>query len=107
MKMIVTIVHRDDARDLLNSLMERDFRATMVGTTGGFLREGNATIFIGTDRVAEALHIIDQNCHTRAQLVNPLPSVMEPGELYMPHPIEVQVGGAIIFVLNVERFERF
>jgi uncharacterized protein YaaQ len=107
MKMVVVIVQSADARSLLNGLMERGFRATMVASTGGFLREGNATIFIGTEWVEEAMRVIGQNCHTRTQLVNPLPLVMEPGELYMPHPIEVQVGGAIIFVLDVERFERF
>ena len=107
MKMVVAIVQSADARSLLNGLIERDFRATVVATTGGFLREGNSTIFIGTDRVEEAVRIITANCHTRTQLVNPLPSVMEPGELYMCHPIEVQVGGAIIFVLDVERLERF
>ncbi|MBC7257555.1 MAG: cyclic-di-AMP receptor, partial [Chloroflexi bacterium] len=32
---------------------------------------------------------------------------MEPGELYMPNPIEVQVGGAVILVLDVERLVRF
>jgi uncharacterized protein YaaQ len=32
---------------------------------------------------------------------------MEPGELYMPYPVEVEVGGATVFILGVERFERF
>ena len=53
------------------------------------------------------LEIIKRNCHTRTQYVNPLPPVMEPGELYMPNPVEVQVGGAVIFVLDVERLVRF
>ena len=107
MKIIIGIVQNDDSRNLLNHLMEAGFRATVIATTGGFLREGNSTILIGTDRVDEAIRIITENCHTRTQLVNPLPSVMEPGELYMPHPIEVQVGGAIVFVMDVEQFEKF
>jgi uncharacterized protein YaaQ len=77
--------------------------------TGGFLREGNATILVGTDddKVDEALATIRENCHTRTQYVNPLPPIMEPGELYMPTPIEVEVGGATVFVLGVERAEKF
>ncbi|HEX2987961.1 MAG TPA: cyclic-di-AMP receptor, partial [Chloroflexota bacterium] len=46
------------------------------------------------------------SCNTRTQYINPLPPVMEPGEFYMPYPVEVQVGGATVFVLNVERWER-
>jgi uncharacterized protein YaaQ len=108
MKLIITIVHSDDADQLLQALSERGFRSTKISTTGGFLREGRATILVGTDddKVDEVLSVVRQNCHTRTEYVNPLPPVMEPGELYMPNPVEVEVGGATIFVLDVARFER-
>ncbi len=108
MKLVLTIVHSDDADQLTQALKEHGFRCTKISTTGGFLREGNATILIGTEEehVDEALAVIRQNCHTRTEYVNPLPPVMEPGELYMPNPVEVQVGGATIFVLDVARYEK-
>ena len=109
MKLIMSIVHNDDARPLIDTLMRSGYRATMISTTGGFLREGNATIFVGTEdeRIDEVLGIIRENCHTRTQHVNPLPPVMEPGEMYLPTPIEVEVGGATVFVIDVDRFERY
>lgn len=109
MKLIMSIVNSDDARPLLEVLSRKGYRATMVSTTGGFLKEGNSTVLIGVedDLVQSVLDLISENCHTRKQFVNPLPPIMEPGELYMPSPIEVQVGGATVFVLDVERFERF
>lgn len=109
MKLIVSIVNSDDARGLLDQLVNRGFRATVISTTGGFLREGNTTIFIGVEdeKVDEVLRLIKQSSHTRTQYVSPLPPIMEPGELYTPNPIEVQIGGATVFVLDVERFERF
>ncbi len=109
MKLIMSIVHSDDARGLLDTLSRHGHRATMISTTGGFLREGNATIFVGTDddKVDEVLALIKASCHTRTQYVNPLPPVLEPGELYIPPPVEVEVGGATVFVLDVDRFERF
>ena len=109
MKLIMSIVHNDDTRSLIDALMQGGYRATKISTTGGFLREGNATIFVGTqdEKVEEVLNIIRENCHTRSQHVNPLPPVMEPGEMYLPTPIEVEVGGAIVFVINVDRFERY
>lgn len=109
MKLVMSIVNNEDARPLTDALLRRGHRATVISTTGGFLREGNATIFVGTEdeKVTEVLGIIRENCHTRTQHVNPLPPVMEPGEMYLPTPIEVQVGGATVFVINVDQFERY
>ena len=89
--------------------MRQGHRATLVSTTGGFLREGNATIFIGTpaESLEEVLDTIRQNCHTRTKYVNPLPPVMEPGEMYLPNPVEVEVGGATVFVVDVARSEKY
>ena len=108
MKLIASIVNGDDAHELTESLKRGGFQSTKISTTGGFLREGNATILVGIedDKVGEVLDIIRENCHRRTQYVNPLPPVMEPGELYMPNPVEVEVGGATIFVLDVERVDR-
>jgi len=109
MKLIIAIVHSDDADALVRVLQQSGCRSTRISTTGGFLREGNATILIGTEatQVEEVLGVIRENCHARTQLVSPLPPVAEAGELYVPRPVEVQVGGAIVFVLDVERSERF
>ena len=81
MKLIVCIVNSDDAKELNNALMQDGYRATTIGTTGGFLRQGNATILVGTEdeKVDSVLEIIRHNCHTRTQYVNPLPPVMESG----------------------------
>ena len=109
MKLVFAIVHNDDAGQLTSKLRETNFQFTLVSTTGGFLREGNATILIGVEpeKLEEVLKIIKANCRTRTQFVNPMPPVMEPGELYLAQPVEVQVGGATVFVVNVERFEKF
>ncbi|MDE2862354.1 MAG: cyclic-di-AMP receptor, partial [Chloroflexota bacterium] len=50
--------------------------------------------------------IVRANCQTRTQYVNPIPPIMEPGEFYIPYPVEVQVGGATVFVIDLERYER-
>ncbi|MBN1657981.1 MAG: cyclic-di-AMP receptor [Anaerolineae bacterium] len=109
MKLVMSIVHGDDAGRLVDALMGAGFRATTISTTGGFLRQGNATIFVGTEdaMVAQVLKLIRENCRTRTQYVNPLPPVMEPGEMYLPTPVDVQVGGATVFVLDVVEFEQY
>jgi uncharacterized protein YaaQ len=109
MKLIMSIVHSDDAGRLVSALTAAGYRATTISTTGGFLRQGNATVFVGTEdeNVDHVLQLVQENCRTRRQFINPLPPVMEPGEMYMPTPVDVQLGGATVFVLEVSRFEHF
>ncbi|MBM3127889.1 MAG: hypothetical protein FJ009_04545 [Chloroflexi bacterium] len=109
MKLVFAIVHNDDAGKLTDTLREHNHQFTLISTTGGFLREGNATILIGVepDCLDDVFALIKSSCVTRTQFVNPMPPVMEPGELYLAQPIEVQVGGATVFVMDVERFEKF
>jgi uncharacterized protein YaaQ len=108
MKLVTAIVHNEDASTLVDALLEKEYRATRINSSGGFLKQGNATIIVGVedDQVAAVLEIISANCHARKQFVNPMPPIMEPGEFYMPYPVEVEVGGATVFVVPVERFER-
>jgi uncharacterized protein YaaQ len=109
MKLVLSIVHSDDADALIHALQQLGHRCTKISTTGGFLREGNATILTGIeeDQVEAVLNAIKENCHARTKLVSPLSPVAEASELYMPKPLEVQVGGATVFVLDVERVSKF
>ena len=107
-KLVVAIVHSEDAGALVDALLDRDFRATRLHSSGGFLKQSNATVILGVDdpQVDDVLGIVRETCHARTQVVNPMPPIMEPGEFFMPYPLEVEVGGATVFVLPVERFER-
>ena len=108
MKLVIAVVQGQDAVSLVEQLAERGFRVTQINSAGGFLRESNATFLVGVDndRVPDVLRIVKQTCYTRTQYVNPLLPIMEPGEFYMPNPVEVQVGGAAVFICNVNRYER-
>jgi uncharacterized protein YaaQ len=107
-KLIVAIVHNEDAGVLVDALLEKEFRATRLHSSGGFLKQSNATIRVGVDEAAvdDVMAVIRANCKSRTQVVNPMPPIMEPGEFFMPYPLEVEVGGATVFVLPIERFER-
>jgi len=107
-KLVVAIVHSEDAGVLVNALLDKEFRATRMQSSGGFLKQSNATIILGVEDgdVDEVMGIVRTNCTSRTQVVNPMPPIMEPGEFFMPYPLEVEVGGATVFVMPVERFER-
>lgn len=109
MKLVVAVVQDKDSNRLSNALVKEGFRATKLASTGGFLRAGNTTFMIGTEdeRVQEALGVIKSNCKIREQLVTPVSPMGGTTDSYIPFPVEVQVGGAAVFVLPVERFEHF
>ena len=107
-KLVVAIVHNEDAGALVDALLDHEYRATRLHSSGGFLKQSNATVILGVegDQVDAVLGIVRETCHARTQVVNPMPPIMEPGEFFMPYPLEVEVGGATVFVVAVDRFER-
>lgn len=108
MKLVLVITPEQDAGRLIDALTEVEVQATMLASTGGFLRAGNATILTGVDegQVEAVLEVVRRVCQRREQLMTPIPPVVEPVDSYVTYPVKVEVGGAITFVLNVERMER-
>lgn len=87
--------------------MERGFPATKVSSTGGFLRRGSATILSGVEaeKVDLVLGIVRTECQARTELV-PAQALPFPESVLPAEPLTVRTGGAIVFVLPVERFEK-
>ena len=108
MKLIIAIVQDEDTDVLTESLVSAGFRFTKISTTGSFLRTGNTSLMIGVEDagVAPVMSILKRTCRRRTQIAVPYSPALEPGLLYMPENFEVEVGGAVVFVANVSRFER-
>ncbi len=106
-KLVMMIVSDADADHLMSFLVEQGLPATKVGSSGGFLRHGSVTIFSGVapDDVPRVVAAVTAICHAREEFV-PVPTFPFGDESFGAEPIEVRVGGAIVFVLDVERFER-
>jgi len=104
MKLIMAIVHSDDSNRLIAALNNNKFGVTKLATTGGFLRAGNTTLMIGIEeeRIADIMKIIKDECSTRKQMT----TTQAPMGGVMPYPVEIEVGGATVFVLDIERFEK-
>lgn len=107
MKLITAIVNHDDSSSVLSELTKKGFSVTKVASTGGFLLAGNVTFFIGTqdEKLEEVLSVIKENARRRTQLVPPIGGSADGGTMSIP--IEVTVGGATVFITDVERFEKF
>ena len=104
MKLVIVIVNDDDCSRLLDETTQAGFSATRLATTGGFLRAGNSTLLFGVEneKVDDVIEIIRRCCSKRQQLVHTNPTFS--AEFMMSVPVEVTVGGATIFVLDIDRF---
>ncbi len=109
MKLIVAIVQDEDASNLISSLMNERFSVTKLASTGGFLRSGNTTLLLGVDdeKLDAALAVVKKVCISRKQIeVFPSPAMGAMG-MYTPYPVEVTVGGATVFVMDVAQFHKY
>lgn len=108
MKLIIAVVQGEDAQKTVVALTDKGISSTRISSTGGFLQQGNVTLLIGVDeaQVQEALQIIRENCQERSRYLTPVPPLAEPGEFFMAYPVEVQVGGATVWVVPVDSFEK-
>lgn len=96
-----------DSPHLIEDLTNQDFRVTKLASTGGFLKAGNTTLLIGVDdtQVEEVMKLVEDNCKTR-EITTSLLTVTMPGDTFIPYPLDVKVGGATVFVLDVEKHIR-
>lgn len=108
MKLVIAIVQGEDAGQTVQALSSAGISVTRFASSGGFLQQGNATLLIGVEdeRVANVVKLIHENCRERNRYLTPMPPMVEAGEMFMPYPVEVQVGGATVFVVDVEQFEK-
>ncbi|MCL2518671.1 MAG: cyclic-di-AMP receptor [Oscillospiraceae bacterium] len=106
MKLIFAIVNNDDAHTVNSVLRKFGYFVTKISSTGGFLMNGNSTFITGVkdEEVDHAIELIGKHSKKRVQ---PVPVDMSYNLASLgSYPAEVTVGGATIFVLNIEKYER-
>ena len=107
MKLILAVVPNDDSIKATSALTKEGFIVTRLATTGGFLMVGNTTLLIGTDdsRIPLVKDILKKYCSERKQ-VNDSTSSYGRGMKKDCVAEETTVGGATMFVLNVEEYDK-
>lgn len=108
MKLLIAIVQDADVNFLMDALTDNGYRVTRLSTTGGFLKKGNTTLLIGVEeeKLNEVLEIIESNCkrrNTTTTIINPS---AESSLLTNTVPVDITVGGATIFILDVDQYIR-
>ena len=109
MKLVYAIVRNDNEDDVVSQLTQHHYSVTRLSTTGGFLKMGNTTLMIGAEdsKVDEVIELIKQECGQHQRLTVNMPYVSGTTMVnYATVPMSVEVGGATIFVMNVDRYEK-
>lgn len=94
MKLVIAVVQNEDADAVVDALLEHDFRATRLASTGGFLRRGNTTLLIGVEdhQVETVLDLIRTHAVTRVRQQSPAGEVLP--------------AAATVFVLKLDDYQR-
>ena len=109
MKLIYAIVRYDNEDEVINALTKKHYSVTKLATTGKKKKKGNTTLLIGTEaeRVQEAIDTIKQECGKRQKITINMPYISGSAMINCATmPMTVEVGGATIFVIDVERYEK-
>lgn len=106
MKLVIAIINNDDSQMVLSEIGRAGLYATKLSTTGSFLKAGNTTLIMGVEkeRLDETLDILRNNCSKREEITQALPGFAT--ELMQSVPVKITVGGATVFVLDVEQFHK-
>lgn len=109
MKLILAVVHDEDALNVIDALNSEKYSVTRLCSTGGFLRAGNTTLLIGIEdeMLEQVLEIIKANSKTRKQKIKSTAHGSFLGGLTTGETLEVTVGGATIFVTEVEAMVKY
>lgn len=109
MKLVFAIVHDEDTRNVCDELNNGGFSVTKLSSSGGFLKAGNTTLLVGVEqeKVDDVLAIIERESNSRKEYVNSVGTMNSMGTgMFMPTPVEVTVGGATVFVIDVDTFKK-
>jgi uncharacterized protein YaaQ len=106
-KLILATIQDQDSDRVITNLTEKGYRVTRVATTGGFLQQGNTTLLVGVDesQVSPVLNILKTYSQRRTQYM-PMATGAAPNGVALYNYVQVEVGGATVFVLNVDHFEQ-
>jgi uncharacterized protein YaaQ len=107
MKMVMAVVPRDEAERVLEALVSAGLTATFTDSRGGMLRQAQETLFIAVkdEDLEQVLTIIHDSCHSHVHVE----SSESGGEPFSSHPAPgtAELGGAVAFVWDLDRFETY
>ena len=107
MKLILAVIQNEDEDALTEAMEVEGFAITRIGSSGGFLRASNVTLMTAVEdtQVQRVAELLGKHCKRRTKQLHPWVPSMEARERFLG-PIPVEIGGAAVFIVNLERVEK-
>lgn len=110
-KMLLAVIHGDDYPETVDDLNRNGFFATVLSSTGGFLKKRSITLMIGVEehRVQEALDILRHSAGRRQQMTYSHMSMTtaSPNPSIPMIPVQMSVGGAVVFIMDLDDIQKY
>lgn len=106
MELLIIIVQEVDYENLAGEFIRNRVQATKFATEGLYLNKKNITLMtcIEKEREEEVFGYIRKNCTERLEERQ----VMEYNGMFMESTVKnVKIGGATVFIVEMDRMERF
>ena len=105
-RLVVIVVSGPQGGDLMHQLTQEKFAFTKVDSSGGLVQEPTLCLIVGlgNTRLSALLELIRKVCQPLRQYI-PTNLNIQPGYPNLPM-IEAQIGGATVYLMNVEQFEQ-
>jgi uncharacterized protein YaaQ len=104
MKMVMAVVQRDEAENVLQGLIAAGHTATLLESRGGMLRQAWTTMFVAVKKedVESVLNIIKSGCTSDVSVESDQADASFTDHL---SSAKAKVGGAVVFVWDLDKFE--
>ena len=106
-RLALLVVSGSQADNLMKDLQQEKFYYTVIDTSGGVISEAVTCLMLGfpQERLPVLVELARKHCQPYLQYIPA--QIQPPGDLTMLPMVEAQAGGALVYLMNVERFEQF
>lgn len=109
-KLIIAVLQGDDYQEAIAELNSHGFYATVLNSSGGFLKKKSVTLMTGvsSERLDEAIDILKRYGERTETFYQPAASegILPPLDITAV-PVPVRCGGVVLFVLDIDRHEKY
>ena len=109
-KLLLAVIQGDDYPETVDDLNHNGFFATVLSSTGGFLKKRSITLMIGVEehRVQAALDVLRHSAGRRQQMTysNMSMSAAGPNPSMPMIPVQMRVGGAVVFIMDLDDIQK-
>ena len=109
-KLILAVLQGEDYDDTVYELNKQGFYATLLSSTGGFLKKRSVTLMIGVsaDKVEQVVAILKRRAGRRTETIYQSMAPLNGQSAALPAvPVDRDAGGVVVFTADLDSIRKF